>query len=338
VGRLILGELELTNISTTVSLDVGRVVLKPAQLSLNGAPVTATADLNLGVRGYEYNVALNATRVPLPPLVNTLVPSRRGQLAGSVTASAQLKGAGLTGASLQKSLAGQFDISTTNLNLSIANVRASALRQLIGVIVSIPEGIRNPAEMANRTLSSLTSLVTGERRGGTWSSEVTQYPIDVLAIRGAAKGGRIELAQAAVQSLAFRAETEGAIAIAPVLNDSPLSLPVHIAMKRSLTDAVGLTPTNAPPENLLARLPDFVTVKGTLGEPVIEKRYLVLAEAVLRIAPNLADRAKDALKSVEGLFGRGQTNAGSTNATNQARPLEDLRNLFRRPQPDGKRD
>ncbi len=77
-------------------------MLKPFKLSLNGAPVNATVDLNLGVPGYRYDVAFSADRIPVAPLVNTFVPDRKGQMGGTLTANAQIKGAGITGASLAK--------------------------------------------------------------------------------------------------------------------------------------------------------------------------------------------------------------------------------------------
>ena len=108
IGRIYLHEIEITGWQTTVNVDGGHVTIKPFQLTLNGAPVNATVDLNLGVPGYKYDLTLGADRVPLAPLMNTFKPDRKDQMGGTVTANAQVKGAGVTGASLQRNLTGQF--------------------------------------------------------------------------------------------------------------------------------------------------------------------------------------------------------------------------------------
>ena len=97
IGQLYLHEVAITNFQTTVKMDGGHVLVKPFQLVLNGAPVNASADLDLSVPGYKYNLHVNADQVPLAPLVNTFAPDRQGQLGGTLTAHAQIAGAGTTG-------------------------------------------------------------------------------------------------------------------------------------------------------------------------------------------------------------------------------------------------
>src|SRR5207245_1566668 len=57
VGRFYLREIEITNLQSTVKIDGGHVLIKPLQLALNGAPVTANADVDLGVPGYQYDTS-----------------------------------------------------------------------------------------------------------------------------------------------------------------------------------------------------------------------------------------------------------------------------------------
>ena len=83
--------------------------------------------------------------IPLAPLVNSFQPERKGQIGGTMTAQGHISGAGITGASLQKNLAGQFDVTSTNLNLNVVNIKSSMLKTLINVVAGIPELIRNPA-------------------------------------------------------------------------------------------------------------------------------------------------------------------------------------------------
>ena len=61
-----------------------------------------------------------------------------------LTAHAQISGAGITGANLQKNLAGQFNIGATNLKLSVINVHSSILRSLINVVATIPQLLSDP--------------------------------------------------------------------------------------------------------------------------------------------------------------------------------------------------
>ena len=102
IGRVYLHEVAISNLLATVKVDGGHILLKPFQLALNGAPVNATADIDLGVRGYQYKFSFAAQNIPLAPLVSTLQPARAGQMGGTLTAAAQINGAGITGASLKK--------------------------------------------------------------------------------------------------------------------------------------------------------------------------------------------------------------------------------------------
>jgi hypothetical protein len=96
-------------------------------LALNSAPVSAEADINLGVAGYEYAVAFNGDRIPLEPLANSFSPTYRGQAKGEVLAAFKIRGAGVTGPSLQKNLAGALNLSFTNAEIQLVGARAKAL-------------------------------------------------------------------------------------------------------------------------------------------------------------------------------------------------------------------
>ena len=56
IARLYLRQADISNFQTTAALDGGHIVLKPCQLTLNSAPVTASIDMNLGVPGYQYEI------------------------------------------------------------------------------------------------------------------------------------------------------------------------------------------------------------------------------------------------------------------------------------------
>ncbi len=114
VGSFYLREMEITNFVANAKIDGGHVVIDPFKLALNGAPVNSTVDLDLSVPGYKYDLNLGGQAIPLAPLVNSFQPDRKGQVGGTLTATAKLSGAGTTGVSLQKNLTGQFDVTSTN--------------------------------------------------------------------------------------------------------------------------------------------------------------------------------------------------------------------------------
>jgi len=262
IGQLYLHEVAITNFKTTVKMDSGHVQIKPFQLVLNGAPASASVDLDLSVPGYKYNFTLDADQVPFRPLVDTFEPDRQGQLGGVLTAHAQIAGAGTTGADLKKNLTGQFDVDATNLNLSVINVRSAMLKSLINVVATLPQLLSNP----ETAVVSLLTRATGLSKGGLMS-QLQQSPIQTITVQGGAGDGRINLQLAVVQSAAFEADATGTIALAPVLTNSTINIPVTILLSRSIAGQLNLATANTSAAGAYVPLPQFFTMTGTLGEP-----------------------------------------------------------------------
>ena len=261
IDRLYLHEVAITNFQTTVKMDGGHVLVKPFQLVLNGAPASATADLDLSVAGYKYNLNVNADQVPLGPLVNTFAPDRQGQLGGTLTTHAQIAGAGVTGMDLKQNLAGQFEVDATNLNLSVVNVRSQILKTLINVVATVPQLLSNP----ETAVLSLLTRATGLSKGGLMN-QLQQSPIETITVQGQAGDGRINLQLAVVQSAAFEADATGTIALAPVLTNSTINIPVTILLSRAIAGQLNLTAANTS-AGAYVPLPQFLTMTGTLGNP-----------------------------------------------------------------------
>lgn len=345
IGRFFLREVALSNLLTTARIAGGHVLLKPCSLTLNGAPVSATVDLDLGVPGYKYDVAFNADAIPLAPLVNSFMPEHKGQMAGTTTASAQIKGAGITGVSLQKNLAGQFDFAATNLNLAIANVRSPLIKTVLNVIVSIPELIRNPTAGLGSLLSSLTGSGNSTPKSG-WTDALAASPIDLIIARGTASGGRVQLQQTEVRGAAFRAQAAGDLTLAPILTNSTIQIPVQVALGRSLATQAGLVDASTPTNAVYVSLPDFLTMKGTYGSPKAEINKIALGALALKAGGGISsqiggkdgDKVGGALNALGGLLGGSksapatgtQTNSPAPNATNAA-PAPNLLDLFKKP-------
>jgi hypothetical protein len=288
IGKFHLREVEITHLQTTVKADGGRVTIKPFQLTLNGAPVSASVDLNLGVPGYKYDLEFGADRVPVAPLVNTFAPDRKGQLGGTFTAQAKFSGAGITGASLQKNLTGQFAVGATNLNLSVVDVHSAILKTLINVIVSIPQLLSSP----DRAIASLLGQATGQ--GGGLMDELRQSPIQVINAQGRAGGGRIDLQQATVQSTAFNVNARGGIVLAEVLTNSTINIPVTIFLSRSIGTQLNLASANTAASTTYVALPQFLTLTGTIGNPKPDINKVALASlAVKSVGQSLLDRSQN---------------------------------------------
>jgi hypothetical protein len=309
IRRLYLHEIEIADWQTTVKIDGGHVVMNPFKLALNGAPVSTTLDMDLGVPGWKYDWSLSAQAIPLAPLVNSFQPDRKGQIGGTVSAQAKLAGAGITGASLQKNLAGQFDMNMTNLNLSVVNIKSPVLKTLVNVVAGIPELVKNPTGAAS---SLIGGLLGKAGTSGGLADDLQRSPIDTIVARGAVGTGQVTLQQATVQSPAFQANATGTITLASVLTNSALEIPVSVSLSQPIAQklalASGPTTTNAT----YVKLPDFYTMEGTVGVPKNKINYLALAGTL----------GKSGLGAVQGLGGNvggvlGNV-LGNTSSTNQS--------------------
>jgi len=162
---------------------------------------------------------------------------------------------------LQKNLAGQFTVGVTNLNLAVDNVHSPALRLVINVIATIPQLLSSPES----AIASLLGHVTGQ--GGGLMDELKKSPIQVVNAQGKAGGGRIDLQQATVQSTAFKADAQGGIALAQMLTNSTINIPVAVFVSQSIGKQLNLASANTAANATYVPLPQFLTMKGTIGVP-----------------------------------------------------------------------
>ena len=284
----------------------------------------ATLDLDLGVPGWKYDLSLSAQAVPLTPLVNSFQPDLKGQVGGTATAQARVTGAGVTGASLQKNLSGQFDMSSTNLNYSVVNIKNPVFKSVINIIAGIPELLRNPAAGVGSLLGNLTGGKLG--LSGGLADDLQRSPIDTIDARVRMGAGSVDLQEAMVQSAAFQANATGAITLAPVLTNSALNIPVTVALSQPIAQRLNLA--SADTNAAYAKLPDFLTMRGTVGMPKADINKLALVGTTVKSITGFVPAAgKTAEGLVEGLLG---TKSSGTNqpATNQS-PVDSLiRGIF----------
>jgi len=325
IRRLYLHEVEIADWQTTVKIDGGHVALNPFKLTLNGAPVNTTMDLDLGVPGWKYDLSLSAQAVPLAPLVNSLQPELSGQVGGTATAQARITGAGVTGASLQKNLSGQFDMSSTNLNYSVVNIKNPVFKGVINVIAGIPELLRNPAAGLGSLLGNLTGGVAGTKGG--LADDLQRSPIDTITARTRIGAGTVDLQQAVVQSAAFRADATGTITLAPVLTNSAIQIPVAVFLSQPIAQRINLA--SADTNAAYAKLPDFLTMRGTVGEPKADINKLALAGTAVKSITGFVPAAeKTATGLVESLLGTKSSGTTNQPATNQSPVNSLIRGIF----------
>lgn len=330
IRRLYLREVELADWQTTVTIDGGHVVLNPFKLALNGAPVNAMLDLDLGVQGWKYDWSLSAQAIPLAPLVNSFQPERKGILGGTLTAQAKLVGVGLTGASLQKNLAGQLDMSCTNLNLAVDNIQGDTvytrlLKTLVSTIAVIPDLANDPSNTATALFSGLAGLGgASTSSGGSLTADLQKSPINVITLHGSAGSGRVNVLQATVQSPAFEAQAhDGTIMLAKVLNDSPLLLPISVSLERTVAQRIRMAGHTAP-NATYAKLPDFLTMKGTLGNAKADIKYVALASAILQGTGGKGTQIGGALQNLSGLLNNSASATTNALATKNQAPVKNL--------------
>jgi hypothetical protein len=279
IGMVYLREMVMSNVVSSVSVNGPKVAIKPMEMALNGAPMSGAVLLDLGVPGFKYDVNFKAVEVPFAPLVNTFLPDRRDQIGGTISAQGAVAGIGSTGPNLQKHLAGNFDIATTNLNLALNNVKSPLLKTVIRVIAMVPELRSDPGAAMGSLAGSL--LGGSSSKPGGWSDELSRSPIDVIELKGAMGSGKIDLARAFLQSPAFQVDASGPITLAAVTTNSTLHLPLNIAVARPLAEKIKFVPAGTPTNALYVQLPNYVAVKGKVGEPSTDINKKALLGSVL---------------------------------------------------------
>lgn len=289
IQQLFLKEIAITNLQFLAQLTNSQLTLNPARLVVNGAPVTANAVVNLGTPELEYDLTFDADRVPLEPFANSFTTNSPGQFKGEFIAHAQVSSAGVTGTSLQNSLAGQAAVTFTNLNLQFVGPKTRRVLAPIALVLRIPE--------------------------------LTQTPLDWASADVTMGEGQVLIEKLAAQSHALYAEGQGNIQISPILTNSPIEIPINIALRRSLAEKSKLLPANTPPDAPYVPLPDFAKISGTLGEPQTEINKLVISGLLLKSAvniPQVGEKTGDLLQGI-GNFLSGQ-NSGGTKTNSPPQP------------------
>ncbi|MBL9174271.1 MAG: hypothetical protein JNL10_12105 [Verrucomicrobiales bacterium] len=197
-------EVSISNWVGRVEILRDQVTVNPFTLTLNGAPVSAAAAVNLGVPGYVYDVKARLPGVPVGPLAKSFLTGDQADLGGTLDVSAEVKGAGVTGAALRDHLTGNVAFAATNLNYRITALKTPLMRTLVE---SLSTALRLPS--------------------------ISESPIRRIDTRVTADKGVVKLTSALVESSAFQASAQGDIRLADVLTNSALQLPVTVRLPKT---------------------------------------------------------------------------------------------------------
>ncbi|MEI8347431.1 MAG: hypothetical protein WCG27_08185, partial [Pseudomonadota bacterium] len=212
--------------------------------------VKGEGNFNLGVDGYEYEFSLNGEKVPLAPLQNTFSPPAQEGRRGFIVLEAQIQGKGLTGVNLRKNLQGSATMEISKLNIQIGKMPESGFTR--GFLSTIAKFLQ--------------------------ISEMSEAPIEKIPIQTLAGMGKIVLKLLQAQSSALLVKIRGNIPIAPVLGESTLDLPVHLAISKTLNNKLSMDEEEVDAKATYNSLPDFVQLVGTLNRPNKEIDMMTLGK------------------------------------------------------------
>ncbi|MGV3754999.1 MAG: hypothetical protein ACO1QS_06430 [Verrucomicrobiota bacterium] len=304
VKKLYLREVAAENWKATILLDGSTFKLDPAQLTLNGAPLSARIAADMSVPGFRYEMMVKADKLPIAPLANSFAPEYKDRAAGDLFADFTLKGTGTTDKSLQKNLAANGSLNFTN-----ANIQVIEKGKLYPILSAVATALQMP--------------------------EVLSSPLNAVGAEMKIAAGQIDISRASILSPALFAGINGNIPMSEVLTNSPLNLPVNFQLATSLARRIRMADQSNT--NSYVPLPDFLVAKGTIGSPKADIK--ISATSLLKTAGNidLGDKGNNIIKGVNSILGGknppttkapGQTNSNTT-ATNKPGVL-DVIDLFKK--------
>lgn len=297
IGKFYLREVSVSDLTASAKIDGSHVTLDPCQFTMNGSPVNMSIDLNLGVPGYEYGIVFNAKGIPIAPLANSFSTDYAGRAKGDFFADINIKGAGVTGKNLKKTLVGNVDIIVTNAIIEIASQKSNTGK---------PASTRVERYFTGPAMQLLDGIifVLSDTLG---LQELQTSPLTEIDTHLKMGSGTITATKVFAGSSALQVQTEGTITIANVLTNSTINdWPVHLAIGRSSANKLGW-PTTA--NQMFVTLPDFVTLNQTIGNTGYKINKVAVAEILGRTGLGVANKL-----------------TGSKGATNTVQEIQNLIN------------
>lgn len=285
IPRLFLHEIDVSEIRGKAAVQDNVASLDELVLRINDAPVQAKGKVDLRRPGYDYAASLSTAPIPIAPILNSFFPAMRQLARGSVLASADIRGAGVTGLSLKKSLVGHVEFRATNAEVRLPDEPIKLPALLTRYIPILPATI-HPAAILSRI----------------GKSGAMAEPFRVMEARANMGNGVIQIAHARFLSAAMGLQAAGDIRIADILDQSTLNLPISLAFASG---------------GSLPSLRTVGTVVGSIEKPSFKPDVLgltaVAGSLTLPGVGNLGTKATDALKAASG-----NLNQATGNALNKA--------------------
>ena len=85
-----------------------------------------------------------------------------------------------------------------------------------------------------------------------------------------------------MQSTAFKADGQGSIALAQVLTNSTITIPITVSVNRSIGKQLNLASANTAANATYVPLPQFLTMKGTIAVPKADINKAALGGMVVQ--------------------------------------------------------
>lgn len=330
-GRFYFEEVAVTNFNALARVDGPRVSVTNLTAQVNGAPARGRVEVNLGVPGYQYDVAVQLQRLPLAPLAASFLTPSPDPWQGDLSLALALRGTGSTGPNLRRHLSGHLSLDVTNAALRI--------KQLL----TPPRGsTATPAQQFLRVLVGILDPMLNAVGGAVGVPNLVAQPFTTSRLQLEIGQGTIELRDFSLANSTIIVGSRGRIPMADVLMASPLDLPVEISLSAPLAQRLQMVSAAAPGATHV-KLPDFVLVRGTLENPQTRlNTKAITGTALQRVGKEVGGDAGALLQGVGQLLGGGAkavTNAPAAPPATPApaprtnAPINNLINDLFRPRP-----
>ena len=237
-------ELTLTEAKILANATGTTIDLHNIEFELNGMPVSGKIRIDKSKPKPSYALEVEMKELPAQPLVDSFGPEVKGTLAGNITFLTKLNSSGGTEAEFWQNLNGYAELKFAKGDLRLFSDTTQMLLTPIAIMLRLPQ-----------LLSS---------------------PIDTMHARLKIAGRVIQIEKCEVRGNVFSATTRGKVPLEKIFADSQLNLPVEFSLKRDLADRAGLIPSGTPLSAKFVKLPDFITIRGTVGEPKTKTNKLAI--------------------------------------------------------------
>jgi len=270
IGKLYLREIEVGNAQIVALLDRQSLTVSPLKMAVNGGAVNGDVTVHTGVPGTRYDLNLIVDHVPIRPALMSFSPTIGQTARGEIVSAVRVVGAGRTGRNLKQTLNGQVGFYITNAMIKLTPDAPPGGQ---------PEEVTFKAKAVQVLSASLKGIAALLR-----IPDLTQSAITDVATEIEMGGGLIKLRRANVKSSKFIVNAAGAIPIADVLTNSPVDIPVEVWLERTVASRLTLGSGNEP----FAKLPQFLTIKGTMGAPAPVYDKAALAQLTIGAVGGIA--------------------------------------------------